>query len=104
MAEYIVKNISGTSEKKTKGYNSWIDKYWEILKSRKSGINQTTECHKIGCSGNNAVGAHVKIVEKTNRQYIVPLCAECNHTTNTEKFKVKGPLVPVVEKNRQVKY
>ena len=77
-----VKNKKGTSEKKPpSGYSSWLD-FWEKKKSKKAD-----SCEVIGCKGNPDVGGHVIKVGEGNKEYILPMCSECNNKPDGEIFK-----------------
>lgn len=81
----IVHNIKGTSNRKPYGYDSWID-FWMSKKDSKP-----TYCNCGNCLENkDLVGAHVQEDGKDTRKfwYILPLCREHNHYTNTEPFEV----------------
>ncbi len=94
MAQVLVKNLKGTSENVLPSVNSsWID-FWEKKKGKKH-----EGCEVSLCSvKTNIVGGHVKKVGETAKEYIVPLCSQCNNYSNEEEFKVwESDLIPVVE-------
>lgn len=83
MAIYKVRNLHENRD------GNWI-RFWEEatgLKARK--------CHRVGCSDSAEDGAHVQLVDSTDKKwYIVPLCHKCNCQFGAT-FWVTGPLVPV---------
>lgn len=86
-----VKNLHGTSDNKSEIWKSW----WELNKGRKFSI-----CSNIACSKKAEVGGHVIKADSSDRSwYIVPLCKECNHTSNNEIMEVR--LDDLVRHNNQ---
>jgi hypothetical protein len=49
--------------------SNWI-KYWEDV----TGLKANT-CHKVGCLAKTDDGAHVRLVDSTNRKWYMFLCA-----------------------------
>lgn len=67
-------NCNGSSKYVPKdGCNTWID-FWEA----KSGSKRPRRCCIYGCLTKQTVGAHVRIVGETTKQYIVPMCPSHN--------------------------
>jgi hypothetical protein len=81
--------VTGTEKlEKPKGYNSWLEYWISDTKTKK------LVCGVSGCSNTKLVGAHVmKAEEHDNRNYITPVCIQCN--TKTDEFDVHWILVPV---------
>lgn len=84
-----VKNLLESSELDPCPNGPWIT-HWE----RYSG-QAATICSNHACKNatEDLAGAHVVIVGSDQPIYIVPLCSECNHPTNTESMKVFGSLL-----------
>lgn len=86
MGTYRVRNLQEGSRS-----GNWI-KYWEDATGQ-----DATYCHKVGCLSKATDGAHVQLVNSTNRKwYIVPLCHVCNCQRGQE-LTVSGPLVSVTD-------
>lgn len=78
-----VKNKKGTGNNNApSGYSSWKD-FWEKKTGKKFGI-----CGAINCSSSAEHGGHVYDVSKTAKEYIIPLCADCNNPNNTDEYEV----------------
>ena len=86
-----VKNKNGTTERNPpSGFESWLD-FWE-----KSNKDVKTKCMSCGKLCDDLVGGHVFKVDKTSKEYIIPLCKECNNVNNENEFEVdEDYLVPV---------
>jgi hypothetical protein len=83
MAFIYVKNKKSTSEKKPSSeYSSWLD-FWEKKKGKKADKCERLNCQKT----NDIVGAHVIKSGDGPKEYILPLCKDCNHASNTEEFQ-----------------
>jgi hypothetical protein len=96
MGKYLVKNLHGTSDRKAPDGGP-LKNYWEKEVGRKA-----SECRNCVCFNgtySEIVGAHVKLVNGGNKEYIVPLCKEHNHPSYDDDFEVEGPLVPVNSAN-----
>ena len=92
MAFIYVKNKKNTSDKKPSSeYTSWSD-FWEKKKNKKAD-----KCERLHCTKtDNIVGAHVIKSGEGAKEYILPLCKDCNHATETEEFKAwDGDLISV---------
>lgn len=86
-----VKNKKGTSgNPPPAGCTSWLD-FWEKKKGKKA-----TKCEVLSCNGGPDVGGHVIKVGEGSKEYIVPMCYDCNNKSEDEVFKVWDlDLVPV---------
>lgn len=84
-----VKNVVGSDRYRVpSGYSSWLD-YWK----KRTGGNPSF-CGASSCFGTDLVGAHVRKVDSTDRDYyITPICRSCNQ--RTDEFDVCWELVPV---------
>ena len=93
MAFIEVKNKGGTSKKlPPAGYDSWLD-FWEKKKNAKA-----KKCEVFACGKSADVGGHVIKVGERNKEYILPMCYECNNKPDDETFKAwENDLVPVNE-------
>ena len=83
---FKVRNLSGTANRKLKG-KSWIGMWREKTRSRR------VTCAKIGCTGEDLVGAHVVSVDgrTSDAHWIVPLCRSCNSRgSNLGEFFIEG--------------
>jgi hypothetical protein len=87
-----VKNVNGSSRfESPEGYSTWLD-FWEDKCGKTAWICSAIDCHLLG--RDNLVGAHVQLVNSTDKSwYIVPLCRKCN--TRTDEFFVDEMLVPI---------
>ncbi|WP_104750946.1 hypothetical protein [Helicobacter salomonis] len=83
--ETALRHISGDSEAKDFGYDSWIAYYRE---------NMRIQCCQLGCPHDADRGAHVKIEEYVEKWWIVPVCPKHNPPTN-EPFNVKAHTIAV---------
>ncbi|MDF3822846.1 hypothetical protein P3G55_23310 [Leptospira sp. 96542] len=86
-----VKNKKGTSNKlPPTGYDSWLD-FWE----KKKGFKAST-CEVLLCKNTAKVGGHIIKAGEGGKEYIAPLCYECNNKPDNEVFKIyENDLVPV---------
>ncbi len=85
----LVKNVPKTTDDEAPDDSYWID-FWEEKSKLKAKKCSNIYC---GCT-TNLNGGHVKKVDSIDTNtYIVPLCKECNHYTNTESFKVASRLI-----------
>ena len=66
-----VKNLSGTSNDRPVGFDSWMDYYHHYIPSR------FELCSACGSWG-DIVGAHVYRTDGNRGRFIVPLCKGCN--------------------------
>lgn len=78
MSRIKVQNLKGTTGKNPDGYDSWIE-FWEEEKGEKA-----IYCENMDCDNKANVGGHVFIKETTNKEYIVPLCYDCNNDRDKE--------------------
>ena len=77
-----VKNKKGTSDKNPpSGYSSWLD-FWEKKKAKKANT-----CEVLHCNGKPDMGGHVIKVGEGGKEYILPMCSECNNKPDDEIFK-----------------
>ncbi|AWH87074.1 hypothetical protein [Limnobaculum parvum] len=82
MSFILVKNKNNTTGKTLPtGYTSWLD-FWEKSKRKKALV-----CERMLCKNTAEVGGHVIKSGEGNKEYILPLCKDCNHTSNIEEFK-----------------
>lgn len=85
-----VHNLNGTGDNKAKDAEDWLD-FWRKKTNRKTGF-----CAVKNCGNSANVGAHVKIADETNKQYIVPFCSFHNNQPSSKDMYVKkSDLVPV---------
>lgn len=63
------------------GYASWLD-FWEKRKRKKAG-----NCEVSGCGGPAEVGGHVIKAGKGKKEFILPLCKNCNNKPEGEIFQ-----------------
>lgn len=91
MRSIYVKNKKGTSDNDPpKGYPSWLD-YWE---KQKGGTAKY--CRISGCGNPVDVGGHVYIEGEGGKEYILPICHDCNNKPEEARFVAwLGDLVPV---------
>ena len=86
-----VRNKKGTSNHNTPyGYTSWLD-FWEKKQGKKA-----SSCEVLHCNGKAEVGGHVYKVRESSKEYILPMCYDCNNKPDGETFKAwESDLVPV---------
>ena len=91
MAFVEVKNKKGTGiNLPPAGYTSWLD-FWEKKKGKKA-----TQCEVLSCSGGPDVGGHVIKAGEGPKEYILPMCYNCNNKPEAEVFKAwDTDLIPV---------
>lgn len=91
MAFVSVKNKNGTSKNPApSGYTSWLD-FWEKKKGKKADV-----CERLHCTSKAEDGGHVIKSGDGPKEYILPLCKDCNHPSNTSEFKAwENDLIPV---------
>ena len=82
-----VRNIVGTSACSPVRRDSWKQFY-------KSCCTWPRSCRVLGCGGDPAGGAHVKI-KWIKGVWIIPMCARHNNPTNTEWMSVNEDTVAV---------
>ena len=76
-----VKNVQGTADDEPPGnYDTWKEFY-------ESRYSWSPSCRIFKCGEKETVGAHVKI-PGTSGEWIIPMCAEHNHYTNTKCMRV----------------
>ena len=80
------KNKNGTSNRKCK-CGSW-EKHWMNFSETK----WPDKCSVKGCTNKAELGAHV-YEEGTPKEYIIPMCKECNQ--RTDEFDIKKGITPV---------
>ncbi len=81
-----VKN-SGRAHSET----GWLAR-WK--KAKNYDENAKIKCSNKKCNKYAEHGGHViKANSKDKKEYIVPLCAQCNNPNNTESFKVNSSLM-----------
>lgn len=87
-----VKNKKGTSDKTPpSGYESWLD-FWEKKKREKAD-----KCKVYPCIRSAKLGGHVIKVGETAKEYILPMCSDCNNKPDDEEFSAwEDDLVSVV--------
>jgi hypothetical protein len=87
-----VKNKKGTADNPPPaGYISWLD-FWEKKKGKKA-----TKCEVMLCGGTPDLGGHVIKSGEGGKEYILPMCTQCNNKPDNEIFKAwEDDLVPVV--------
>jgi len=65
--------------------------FWEKKKGKKA-----TTCEVFGCNGNLNFGEHVIKSGEGGKEYILPMCYDCNNKTKDEVFKAwESDLIPV---------
>lgn len=74
-----VYNMNGTVKCTTNGCPTWKEFY-----ETRSNIKFKT-CSKYGCTKDAQVGGHVRIANSDKKQYIIPLCRECNSLEHKDK-------------------
>ena len=84
----VVKNLNNTSDKKPETCSSWKE-FWEEETGKEVGT-----CAKKGCSSKAEVGAHVKKVGDSNKEYIVPFCKACNAISSDNEIELKAGVIP----------
>jgi len=91
MSYIDVKNKKGSADKDPpEGYSSWLD-FWEEKKNKKA-----TVCEVKSCEGDPDVGGHVIKSGEGGKEYILPMCYECNNKPEDEIFEAwESDLVPV---------
>ncbi|NLB65156.1 MAG: hypothetical protein GX803_01630 [Lentisphaerae bacterium] len=81
MSYIVIKNKKGTVEKlPPSGYTSWLD-FWERQKGQRA-----YQCKTIPCDGPADVGGHVIKSGEGGKEYILPLCYECNNKPDDTSF------------------
>ena len=77
-----LKNKNGTAKKKPpSGCSSWLA-FWEKEKGQ-----EATTCEVLGCSGDPDVGGHVIKSGEGGKEYILPMCYDCNNKPDGEEFE-----------------
>lgn len=77
-----VKNKKGTAgNTPPAGYSSWLD-FWEKKKQKKAD-----KCEVMSCKSKPDVGGHVIKSGEGAKEYILPMCKECNNKAEDEVFK-----------------
>jgi hypothetical protein len=91
MAWINVKNKKGTGGNVAPpGYSSWLD-FWEKKKGKKA-----PKCEVQNCSGGANLGGHVIKAGEGPKEYILPMCYNCNNKPDNEVFQAwDSDLVPV---------
>jgi hypothetical protein len=86
-----VKNKRGTAHRiPPPGYTSWLD-FWEKTKNTKAD-----NCEVVSCIKKAQLGGHVIKVGEGGKEYILPMCYQCNNKPENEVFKAwQLNLVPV---------
>lgn len=85
----LIKDIS--NDIPPKGYLSWLD-YWE----KKKGL-KAKECEFLLCVGEPVIGAKIVKINKSMREYILPICSHCNLQSEDKIFEAwECDLVPVI--------
>ena len=84
------KNEDGTSDLKPSLGDNWKD-YWE----KHSGRCWPKKCSVLFCYEEAKVGAHVINPEVSPRDFILPMCKECNSSFNEQSMILKDGTILV---------
>lgn len=88
----IVYNCNGTSDNSASAHD---ETDWKVFWEHKTG-KKFMFCSNEFCFNFAEVGAHVRIKNNGNKQYIVPFCKECNGLSSDKEIMVSdNDLVPV---------
>jgi hypothetical protein len=84
---YIIRNLRGTARRGCI-CGTWIDHWYNETRSTR------LTCSVYGCGAYATVGAHVEILNSTDRgHYIVPICHPCNMEPDEMDLKIGIALV-----------
>ena len=104
---YLCKNLKGTSQNNydlpKDSCRNWLE-HWR----KENPYSKRSKCSvsRFSCQGVRtgnrtvAAGAHVLLYDdrrlNKNKWHIIPVCAACNHYTNTAEFWVTQQITPVL--------